>query len=113
MNRRLPILLTATLTGCFYPADRGRMIEQRIERLADSSKKLETQLKDNDAKQAEMIAQVQKALDSLDKAAHRSDADIGVQLQKTVEDVAALRGQVETYQYRVGELDAALKAAKE
>ena len=35
-------------------------------------------------------------------------ADIGIQLQKTVEDLANLRGQVETYLYKIGELEAAL-----
>src|SRR4051812_5193046 len=87
MNPPIPLalLLLVGLTGCFYPADRGRMIEQRIDRLVDTNKSLESQLKNNDAKQAEMIAQVQKALESLDKAAHRSDADIGVQMQKAIE----------------------------
>src|SRR6478735_4360906 len=113
MNRRLPLLLLATLTGCFYPADRGRLVEERLDKLADSNSKLEKQLRQSDTKQAETMGQVQKALESLDKAAHRSDADIGVQLQKTVEDVATLRGQVETYQYKVTELETALKAAKE
>ena len=113
MNRRLPILLLATLTGCFYPADRGRLVEERLDKLSDQNQTLAKQLRESDAKQAETMGQVQKALESLDKAAHRSDADIGVQLQKTVEDVATLRGQVETYQYKVTELETALKAANE
>jgi TolA-binding protein len=113
MNRLSPLILLVALAGCFYPADRGRLVEVRLDKLADSNQRLEKQLKDSDAKQAETLAQVQKALESLDKAAHRSDADIGVQLQKTVEDVASLRGQVETYQYKVTELENALKAANE
>jgi tol-pal system protein YbgF len=51
---------------------------------------------------------VTQALESLDKAARRNDADIGIQLQKTLEDLAQLRGQVETYLYKIGELEAAL-----
>jgi tol-pal system protein YbgF len=113
MTRRLTPLFLCVFAGCFYPADRGRLVEERLDKLQDSNQRLEKQLKDSDAKQAETVGQVSKALESLDKAAHRSDADIGVQLQKTVEDVAALRGQVETYQYKVGELETALKAANE
>ena len=49
-----------------------------------------------------------KALESLEKGSRRNDADIGIQLQKTVEDLAKLRGQVETYLYKISELEAAL-----
>ena len=44
----------------------------------------------------EKVAQVTQALESLEKGSRRNDADIGIQLQKTVEDLANLRGQVET-----------------
>src|SRR3954452_3948519 len=113
MTRRLIVLVLFGCGGRFYPADRGRMIEQRLDKLVEQTKKQEAQLKDDDTRQAEMIGQVQKALESLDKAAHRSDADIGVQLQKTVEDVAMLRGQVETYQYKVTDLETALKGVND
>lgn len=97
------------LGGCFYPADRGRLLEARVERLNDENQRLTAQLKDSQDKLAATLKQVEVALEGLDKASRRTDADIGVQLQKTVEDVAMLRGQIETYQYRVAELEAALK----
>ena len=46
------------------------------------------------------------------RRSRRNDADIGIQLQKTVEDLAALRGQVETYLYKIGELEAALASSR-
>src|SRR5262249_10557145 len=55
------------------------------------------------------LTEVTAALDSLDKASRRSGADIGVQLQKTVEDVAQLRGQVDTYVHRIEELETGLQ----
>lgn len=113
MTRLFPVVLLVSLAGCFYPADRGRLVEVRLDKIDNTTARLEQQLKDNEAKQGETVAKVQAALDGLDKAAHRSDADLGIQLQKTVEDVAALRGLVETYQYKVAELENALKAAKE
>lgn len=114
MQTRIVVLLLAlTAAGCFYPADRGRLVEVRLDKIDNTTARLEQQLKESEAKGAETVTKVQVALESLDKAAHRSDADLGIQLQKTVEDVAALRGLVETYQYKVAELEAALKLAKE
>lgn len=112
MNRILPVILL-TSAGCFYPADRGRLVETRLDRIDNTTLRLEQSLKASDEKQAETVAKVQAALEGLDKAAHRSDADLGIQLQKTVEDLAALRGMVETYQYKVAELETSLKGAKE
>ncbi len=106
-------MMLMPLAGCFYPADRGRLVEQRLDKIDGTTMRLEQSLKESEAKQAETVAKVQTALDGLDKAAHRSDADIGIQLQKTVEDLAGLRGMVETYQYKVTELENQLKSAKE
>ncbi|MGZ3461222.1 MAG: tetratricopeptide repeat protein, partial [Archangium sp.] len=61
----------------------------------------------------EKIAEVSKALQSLDTASRRTGADIGVQLQKTVDDLAQLRGQVETYLYKINELETALAKTNE
>lgn len=113
----LPFL---TLTGCFYPAARGRALESRLDQLDSTQARLQAELKQTrDQLDAtlpridEKIAQVSKALDGLDTASRRSGADIGIQLQKTVEDLAQLRGQVETYVYKIGELEAALNRTNE
>jgi tol-pal system protein YbgF len=111
MRRLLFAALALSLAGCFYPADRGRALEARLDRLASDNEHLEQELQTSRERLADTMAKLEKALDSMDKAARRSDADIGIQLQKNVEDVAALRGQVETYQYRVTELENSLKKA--
>src|SRR5688500_10447578 len=103
MTRLFPVLLLMSLAGCFYPADRGRLVEQRLDKIDGTTAKLERTIKESESKQAETVSKVQTALEGLDKAAHRSDADIGIQLQKTIEDLAGLRGMVETYQYKVTE----------
>jgi tol-pal system protein YbgF len=120
MRRLLPAALSCLLAGCFYPADRGRALESKVDKLTAQNDDLQAQLKDNQTKLAatvpkidEKIQEVAKAMESLDKASHRSDADIGIQLQKAVEDLANLRGQVETYLYKINELEAALKTARE
>lgn len=112
---RLLLVLPLALTACFFPADRGRALEARVEQLEQDKSRMEAELQQ--ARQQlsatlpqidEKVAEVTRALASLDTASRRSSADIGVQLQKAVEDVAELRGQVETYLYKIGELESAL-----
>lgn len=113
--RRLALLSLLALSGCFYPADRGRALEAKVDRLSADNTRLTEELKQARAQLDatlpridEKVAEVTKALDSLEKGSRRNDADIGIQLQKTVEDLANLRGQVETYLYKIGELETAL-----
>jgi TolA-binding protein len=109
------ILLLAALgpCACFYPGDRGQMLEERVDKLSSDNQELRRALSDAQEKFAKAQKRLEDTLEQLDKAARRSDADIGIQMQKTVEDVAALRGQVETYQYKVAELESALKNAQD
>jgi tol-pal system protein YbgF len=109
------IVLIAVLAGsaCFYPGERGQMLEERVDKLSTDNQELKRSLIDAQEKFAKAQKRLEDTLEQLDKAARRSDADIGIQMQKTVEDVAALRGQVETYQYKVAELESALKSAQD
>lgn len=104
------------LSGCFYPADRGRLLEAKVDRLSTENARMAAELTEAQAKlQAtlpkidEKVAEVTRALASLDKASRQSGADIGVRLSKTLEDVGVLRGQVETYLHRITELETALQ----
>jgi tol-pal system protein YbgF len=113
--RRLALLALLVLSGCFYPADRGRALEAKVDKLSADNTRLSEELKQAREELAATlpridtkVAEVTQALDGLDKAARRNDADIGIQLQKTVEDLAQLRGQVETYLYKISELETAL-----
>lgn len=103
--------LVLLASGCFYPADRGALVEDRLDKLSRENKELKQQLGVNQGRLDEAMGRLEKALAELDNQARRSDADIGVQMQKTIEDVSMLRGQVETYQYRVSELESQLKKA--
>lgn len=114
---KLPIALVAAASvcsvGCFYPASRGKVLEDEVEQLRANAQSLEESLQKErvhmrttlDSK----IAEVSAALEALDKASRRSGADIGVQQQKTVEDVAQLRGTVDQYVHRIEELEASLQ----
>ncbi len=107
--KRLLIPSLLAVAGCFYPADRGQVLEDKLEKLTVQNKALEQELKDTKERQQASLDEVQKALEQLDKASRRSDADVGVQMQKTVEDVATVHGTLETLQYRLGVLEDAQK----
>jgi TolA-binding protein len=101
--------------GCMSTS-RGRALEMRVDKLTSDNEQLAAQLKNVQEKLAATvpkidakIAEVAKALDSLDRASRRSGADATVQLQKTIEDVAQLRGQIEEYAHQIDELQTALK----
>ena len=113
--RRLALLSLLALSGCFYPASRGRGLEAKVDKLSADNTRMAEELKQARAQLDatlpridEKVAEVTKALDSLEKGSRRNDADIGIQLQKTVEDLANLRGQVETYLYKISELEAGI-----
>jgi tol-pal system protein YbgF len=97
------------LGGCFYSSEAGKTLETRVDKLDKDlraeqkaqAEKLDQQLPRIDQK----VAEVTKALDSLDQASRRSGADTSVQLQKVIEDLAQLRGQVEAYTHNLDALE--------
>src|SRR5262249_61506000 len=104
--------------ACFYSSEAGKGLETRVDKLqkdsdqlkADQkaqSEKLDQQLPRIDQK----IAEVTKALDSLDEASRRRGADTSVELQKVIEDLAQLRGQVEAYTHNLDALESRAAAS--
>jgi tol-pal system protein YbgF len=125
MRTRLPghaPLLSALLLaapGCFYPSDRGRLLEQNVDRLRAENEALRKELAEArslvDAQLPrldEKVAQVNKATEELKKAARQSGADVALDLQKTQEEVVALNGRLEAVEFQVRAQEAALKAAQ-
>ena len=100
-------------SACFYPASRGRELEDKTARQEQEIKDLEQKLAATLPKIDEKIAEVTKALDGLDRATRQSDASVGVRLQRNIEDLGNLRGQVETYLFKIAELEKATKKFEE
>jgi tol-pal system protein YbgF len=120
MHSAPPVLALGflALSACFYSSEAGKNLETRVDKLDKDLRaeqkaqadKLDQQLPRIDQK----IAEVTKALDSLDQASRRSGADTSVQLQKVIEDLAQLRGQVEAYTHSLDTLqDRAASASTE
>src|SRR5260370_1367388 len=92
--------LALAVAGCMSTS-RGRALETRVDKLTSDNEQLTAQLKDVQEKLAATvpkidakIAEVAKALDSLDRASRRSGADAPVQLEKPIAHRALRRGRV-------------------
>lgn len=117
--RRIAVPLLLASSACWVPAERGRLMEERIQRLEDESglvqKQLEEQravVRERVAKADQKIAEVQQKLDELNAAAHRTGADVAVSQDKLQDAVTRLKGQLEEEQHKHAELDQALAALK-
>ncbi|PZR08401.1 MAG: tol-pal system protein [Archangium gephyra] len=111
MIRRLVAgLAVLSLAGCFFPADRGRVVENRLDGLQADNQKLRTELQETRTKLEEATAQLQTALDQLDRASRTTGANIGVKVDTALQDVAVLRGQVETQSVKLQEIETKIAA---
>jgi len=108
------LLLVLLCSACVTTAQEGEQMRQDIAALrTDLKKEIETASADRQklsSEQQQRSRQLQEALDQLSRAARKSGADLAVDVEKSQNDVAALRGQLEVIQHR---LDALEKASTE
>ncbi len=110
MRQFVAALCAVTVSGCFFPADRGRVVENRLDGLASDNLKLKAELAETRGKLDEASTQLQTALDQLDRATRTTGANMGVKVDTALQDVAVLRGQLESQQVKMQELEAKLAA---
>ena len=83
-----------------------------MEKLSSSNEELESALRRHEQKVLvrveEKMAELKKTLASLDRTARQSTADEGVMLQKAIEELAMLKGQLETWQHKFTEMETRL-----
>lgn len=104
--RSLAIVVAAlAFSGCFFPADRGQILESRVDQLKAKNEKLEADLKQTRDELEKTTVQLNAALEQLDKASRTTGANIGVKVDTTLQDVAELRGLLEAQQHRLAELE--------
>jgi tol-pal system protein YbgF len=110
-GRHAALLGVLSLLGGCYTTEKGKALELRVDKLEQENEALRAEVKAQGEKLSESlprvdqkVTEVTKALEGLDQASRRSDADIGVQLQKVMEDVATLRGQVDAYLHQLDAL---------
>ena len=69
-------LASLFLWACWYPGDRGILLEEKVGKLSDENTALRKDLAESQEKLARSQKRLDEQLDQLDKAARRSDADI-------------------------------------
>jgi TolA-binding protein len=113
-------LIALVLAGCWVPAERGRQMERRIERLEEenelTARQIEEQrglLRDRIAKVDEKIAEVQKKLDELNATAHRTGADVVARQDQLQQELAQMRGGLEVEQHKLAALEQLLQQSKQ
>lgn len=112
LSRCLAASLAALLGGCLYPAERGRMLEERIDRLEADKKDLEADLKKQKAKLDEQIAAVLASIEKVEKSANKTGADATAQVEQLQADLAQLRGQLEQFGHQATQLASAFDSFK-
>jgi tol-pal system protein YbgF len=100
------LLLVALLsTACVTTAQEGEQMRQDIAALrAELKKEVDATAADRQKEQQRAKA-LQDALDQLSRAARKSGADLAVDVEKSQNDIAALRGQLEVVQHRLEALE--------
>ena len=98
------------LSGCFFPAERGRWLEARVQELTRENEVINLEMQAYQERMRENQERVSRALDQTEQWARQSGADIGVQMQRYAEDIAGLRGSLELLEHRIVELEAAQTA---
>jgi len=104
--------LAALPLGCIYPAERGKMLEERLDRLEADKKELEQDVKKQRAKLEEQVAQVLAAIEKVEKSTNRTSAEVGVQVEQLQTELSQLRGQLEQFGHQAGELQSAFDKLK-
>ena len=106
----LPLLLLAS--ACWVPVEKGRQMDDRIQRLeaesAATTRQLEEQrtvIRDRIARVDQKIVEVQKKLDELNTTAHRSGADVVANQDRLQESLTRIKGQLEEEQHALQQVD--------
>ena len=102
----------AALPACWVPLEKGRQMEARIQRLEVQSVEQQEQrdaLRDRIAKADQKLGEVQAKIDELNSVSRKSGANLAVELGKLQDDFARVKGDLETSQHRLGDLEKSLK----
>jgi len=113
--RRIAAALLLVASACWVPVEKGRQMEERIQKLEDESAvtahELEEQravIRDRIAQVDQKIVEVQKKLDELNTASHRTGADVVANQDRLQVGLTQLKGQLEEEQHRLQQVDQSL-----
>ncbi|OGQ89187.1 MAG: hypothetical protein A2289_04210 [Deltaproteobacteria bacterium RIFOXYA12_FULL_58_15] len=109
------VVFSVAISACFVPAETGRKMQADLLQLqgglGDLTKGMDEQrarLEEQMQRADKQIDEVAQALADLRRAAHNTDADFGVQMERLIQEMQELRGAFELAEYRLGKLESAL-----
>lgn len=98
--------------ACWVPAETGKKMQQQILTLENGMEEARKGLDEQKAALTEQmqaadsqVEEVKTALSDLRRAAHMTDADFGVQIERLIRELQELRGTLELADYRIGKLE--------
>ncbi|MGC4121870.1 MAG: YbgF trimerization domain-containing protein [Myxococcales bacterium] len=106
------LCLAVLLGGCLYPAERGKMLEERLDRLEADKKDLEADLKKQKARLDEQIGQVLATIEKVEKSTNKTGAEVTSQTEQLQAELAMLRGQLEQFGHQATQLASAFDSLK-
>jgi tol-pal system protein YbgF len=106
------LLLFVSSTACWVSSERGRKMEDRLQRLEDENDRVTKQIEEQRAVIRDRVAKIDKKIEELNAVAHRTGADLAVNQDKLQEQFAQVKGLLEEDRHRLEQLDATLAAIK-
>ncbi|MEE2959997.1 MAG: tetratricopeptide repeat protein [Myxococcota bacterium] len=114
---QIPLFLGVSIlsfgsSACWVPAQTGermlRDINHLQEEMRNANRTLEKQTATHEERGieiAEKIKEVSLTLDKLNKAARMTDADLGIKIERLIQEAQALRGSFEIVEHRTQEIE--------
>jgi chromosome segregation ATPase len=112
VRRGIALVALACASACWTPAEKGRQMEARLDKLEGESQASAKELDQQKAALRERIAAVDRKIDELNSTARRSGADLAVNQDKMLDELTRLRGQLEELSHRLSELEQNLAQQK-
>ncbi|HQR30571.1 MAG TPA: tol-pal system protein YbgF [Anaeromyxobacteraceae bacterium] len=110
MMRRIAALLLLAVSACWVPTEKGRQMDDRIQRLEAESSANARQIEEQRTAVRDRIARVDKKLDELNASAHRTGADVVANQDRQQEEITRLKGQLEEQRHEYQLLEQRLAA---
>jgi tol-pal system protein YbgF len=110
MMRRTAALLLLAVFACWVPTEKGRQMDDRIQRLEAESSANARQIEEQRTAVRDRIARVDKKLDELNASAHRTGADVVANQDRQQEEITRLKGQLEEQRHEYQLLEQRLAA---
>jgi tol-pal system protein YbgF len=114
--RHTSALFLIALCSCGFSKEDGQRLQGEVYGLltqVNAMQQAMTELQAERKKQSEALEKLDKEVAQLNQAARRNDADLGVQLDEAMQQVARMKGLVESSTERLSELESSVQKVQE